>query len=137
MIQPIEDDIVTEKNDKLERFLKEISQVIVYEEDDIRHFESTIMDIYSGDYRQMYSMIHPQIIRIHSEGCDLDVLVSNLETIRLHMSSRIRSDDGHADPDIDNLKDSYGRLLKLSDHVSMEVQRLQDTNDLQYRSGIL
>lgn len=72
-------------------------------------------EIYEGGYRQMYSSLLPMIADINiSNDCELDLLCENLELFREYL----KTDHGQE-------KWLFGRILKLNDHVNLEVQRLR------------
>lgn len=82
---------------------------------DYKDLTAQFTEVYKGGYRQMYSSLLPMIAEINeSDECELDFLCDNLGSFREYLKM-----------DHDQEKWLFGRILKLNDHVNLEVQRLR------------
>lgn len=137
LILPLDDEVVEEKRDKLRSLLLRLSEQY---EDDYEDTIASLLEIYDGGYRQMYSEIFPIIVEIWfiNSPDGLDFLTDNMECVRQSIKEHIRdrskepSEDKTKDPD--EFKKLYGRVLKLSDHINLEVQRLRDYEGIRRES---
>ncbi len=131
LILPLDDAVLEEKRDKLKTLLNRLADG--YDED-LDQTVSSLADIYSKGYRQMYSEIFPMIVDIRSRRLKdgLEFLTGNLESVREHIKdlmqdSTCSSEAGQAF--VESYRNLYGNVLKLSDHVNLEVQRLDDSEE--------
>ena len=128
-IKPLDEKIVQAKSDKLEKVLHRIS-VAFLDESGIQRTAKELEDIYSDEYRQMYSALYPILRDIREDQTDdgrIDCLLQNIEAIRFHIRDTMSPEyQGNAHYE----EWLYGRLLKLSDHLSLEVQRMVDRENL-------
>lgn len=137
LILPLDDEIIEEKRDKLRSLLLHLSEQY---DDDLDDTINTLSEIYDGGYRQMYSEIFPIIVEIWFNGHPggLDFLTDNMELVRQHIKEQIQNaPDEPSDDDkkaLNRYKQLYGRVLKLSDHISLEVQRLRDYEGIRRES---
>ncbi len=132
LIEPLNDAVLEDKRDKLRTLLNRLSDN--YDTSPDETVES-LFEIYSDGYRQMYSEIFPMIVDIRSEKQKggLDFLTNNLESVREYIKDIIQKYDDSKEErhyDLDSYKRLYGRVLKLSDHVNLEVQRLDDSEGI-------
>ena len=75
----------------------------------------------------MYSELYPILLKIyHGPEGDLDMLVSNLENLRSFVGEDYKQAEGKRaySPYL------YGRILKLSDHINLEYQRLMESDEV-------
>ncbi len=120
LIEPLPADVVAERKRLFEEAIRDLIENPALDEMDdavkddyLRRFE----EIYSDGYRQFYSAIHPILHDYSVEDGSLDGLAFTLETLREYLT---RNDVNSRYPEY-----LYGCILKLSDHVNLEVQRLQ------------
>lgn len=119
IIIPLDDDILGDKRNKLKKLLTELSKAYL-SDSNVDYILKELSEIYDGGYRQMYSEIFPIIVEIHNtDQSGLDFLTENMEYIRGHMR------DQYDKPDL-YPSDLYGKIIKLSDHINLEVQRLRE-----------
>lgn len=126
-IIPLEEDVVEEKRKKLGKVLEDLSHMM--DNDGLDHIAHELESIYDREYRQLYSELYPRLVRIRDgpEG-DLDLLLDNLEAIR----TMVRDDylkGGRRYRDY-----LFGSVLKLSDHINLEWQRMIQNKDLDDRT---
>ena len=127
VIQPLPPETVEEKRTKLAKLLREMSVQYISDESEMRRCADILSDIYSSGYRQMYSEIYPIIFEIYLVADDengLEFLTNNLEGLRAYIGKNCTEND-----EVLNYR-LYGSILKLSDHVNLEKQRLLESNDL-------
>ena len=108
LIKPLDDEIVNNKNAKLHSIIEKLSS----REDVSSIYEELLRDfieLYSNEYRHMYSEIGPMMEELDFQKREL--LVENIEVFR----NLIKKDDRAAQ--------IYGNILKLSDHMSLESRR--------------
>lgn len=127
MIPPLPEEKVADKRDALIEILFDMSEV--YLEDDsyvLESYASRMSEIYSDDYRQLYSELFPILMAISGGDPDsLQPLTTNLVSLYRHVG---RSDEwSKMDPQL------FGHLLKLSDHVNLEMQRMVDRAEYEER----
>ncbi len=132
LIEPLDDAVLEEKRDKLRALLNRLADD--YDKYPDKTVES-LLEIYSGGYRQMYSDIFPIIVDIRSrkQKGGLDFLTDNLESVRAHIKDMIQSSTysrEEVDSELNSYTELYGKVLKLSDHVNLEVQRLDDSEGI-------
>lgn len=132
LIEPLDDAVLEEKRDKLRALLNRLADD--YDKYPDKTVES-LLEIYSDGYRQMYSDIFPIIVDIRSrkQKGGLDFLTDNLESVRAHIKDIIQSSIDtreEADSELNSYTELYGKVLKLSDHVNLEVQRLDDSEGI-------
>ena len=125
-IEPMDGEEVQKRRKALSQVLDRLAHNIENKSqwDDIaRKFEY----IYSDGYRQMYSELYPILLKIYNgpEG-DLDILVSNLEDLRSFIGDDFKKGEGKRSYD----SSLYGRILKLSDHINLEYQRLMESDEV-------
>lgn len=136
-LKPLDDDVIEEKRDKLKVLLFRLAKD--YDDDPDRTVEE-LSEIYDNGYRQMYSEIFPIISEIRSSGeyGGLDFLTGNLEYAREHVKELIQKSSEERSEDeekvVSRCESLYGKILKLSDHVNLEVQRLQDYEGIRKES---
>lgn len=137
LILLLDDVVIEEKRDKLKVLLFRLAKD--YDDDPDRTVEE-LSEIYDNGYRQMYSEIFPIISEIRSSGeyGGLDFLTGNLEYAREHVKELIQksSEEWSEDEEkvVSRCESLYGKILKLSDHVNLEVQRLQDYEGIRKES---
>ena len=118
IIEPLSDEIISEKQSILKEVLISLSKKTIKEDDPIfdKCAEKLVL-VYSEDYRQFYSELYPIILEI-SDGdiSNIDALLFNVESLRIRVKE-----------DYDNEKKFppylYGKLIKLSDHLTLEYLR--------------
>lgn len=119
LIEYFDDDTVTERRNMLLSALYDLSDFYMEEEKDLESFARRMSLVYEGGYRHVYSDLYPALMAIHDgDPSDLDVLCTNLDTLYRHVGSHWNEKDSEL----------YGHLLKLSDHVNLEVQRMAETD---------
>ena len=129
-IEPLPESTLEERREKLKSLLRSMSSEYFISEADMASASETLSNIYSDGYRQMYSEIFPMIIEINDDSdCDdsMEFLTYNMEVVRRYIGD-------HMDRYPEYL---YGKVLKLSDHVNLEVQRYQDSEELRRDLGNL
>ena len=125
-IEPMDGGEVQRRRKALSQALDRLAHEVEYKSewnDIARQFEY----IYSGGYRQMYSELYPILLKIyHGPEGDLDMLVSNLENLRSFVGEDYKQAEGKRaySPYL------YGRILKLSDHINLEYQRLMESDEV-------
>lgn len=94
MIEPMPPGLVAERYKRLESLLKKLAEAGILEEEDrsLDNYVSELTEIYSDEYRQMYSQLYPILIDI-SDGDPyiLEPLVMNLETLKYHINRNPRN----------------------------------------------
>lgn len=119
-IRPIPDKEVAKKRDFLIKILFNLSERYIEDKDDsLDEYASMMSEVYSSGYRQLYSELFPILMYISGGDPDsLQPLTTNLVSLYRHVgaSEKWNKDD----PGL------YGHLLKLSDHVNLEMQRMVD-----------
>ncbi|MBR7124047.1 MAG: hypothetical protein IKC93_04165 [Candidatus Methanomethylophilaceae archaeon] len=125
MILPLDEEIVVSNRNKMVNLLFRMSKTSdIYSDDDsdLEDIISEIQSIYRSGYRHLYSDIYPVIVNIYNTGGEeaLEILSTNLDVVRRYVAKNVSSDehDGKYDPGL------FGHVLKLYDHVSIEIQRL-------------
>ena len=128
IIAPLEQEDVESRRKKLEEALEELSQKV--DDGDLDRIAHDLESVYADGYRQMYSELYPRMSTIQNgpEG-DLEVLIINLEAIRTMVRDDYLKDEGPR-----KYKDYlYGSILKLTDHINLEWQRMEQNADLDRR----
>ncbi len=126
MIDPLPDDVIEERRSMLRELLIRLADGYL-ESDSLKDAATTLSEIYADGYRQMYSEIFPTILGIYNNSDNksgLDILTENMETLR----GCIKNETEY-DPSL------YGKVLKLSDHINLEVQRLRDYEGLRQEAS--
>lgn len=119
MILPLDDAVIEEKREKLKDLLIHLADDY---DDNLDDTIEILNKMYCDGYRQMYSEIFPIIVDISkNKKGGLDLLTENMESVRLRIKQLVQDDEK-----IDTYKNLYGKVLKLSDHINLEVQRLHD-----------
>lgn len=117
-VKPLNDDVISEKQSILSKTLVFLSNGLIIEDSE-KIFENCANDlvkVYSDDYRQFYSDIYPIIDDIYDgDSYNLEALLFNVESLRIHVR-----DNWSTGKYPDYL---YGKLIKLSDHLTLEYQR--------------
>lgn len=117
-INPLPKDVVAKKRDDLIDVLYDMSAG--YLDDDgkeIEDYACTMSRIYSDGYRQLYSELYPILTAISGGDPDsLQPLTTNLVSLYRYVGSSEKW--AREDPGL------FGHLLKLSDHVNLEMQRM-------------
>lgn len=136
MILPLDDEVIEEKRDELRSLLLRLSEQY---DDDLDGTISRLSEIYEGGYRQMYSEIFPIIVEIwfNKYPGGLDFLTDNMELVRQRIKDLIQNYPDEPSDDsgiLEGYKHLYGRVLKLSDHINLEVQRLRDYESIRRES---
>lgn len=120
-VNPLPISVVMKKRDDLIGILLELSDGFLEENDKILdEYASRMSNIYSDGYRQLYSELFPILMKISGGDADsLQPLTTNLVSLYRHVgeSDKWSRSDGK-DPEL------YGHLLKLSDHINLEMQRM-------------
>ncbi len=118
-IIPLTAEDVSKKRELLVRTLTELSEQ--YLEDDSKFLEqyaSRMSEVYSNGYRQLYSELYTVMSAISNKDVDsLQPLSTNLICLYRYVGG---SDWRIRNPEL------FGHLLKLSDHVNLEMQRIVD-----------
>ena len=127
-IKPLPDDNVRVKRNSLRNTLEQLSKSSIDgDSETVIEYIETFRSIYSDGYRQMYSELYPLLLDITLESEDgIDCLTNNMEVIRNEIAHR---------SDVDG--DLYGHILKLSDHISLESQRISESKQYESKSKIL
>lgn len=126
----MDDDVIEDKRNKLKALLFRLAEDY---DDNLDRTVGDLSEIYDNGYRQMYSEIFPIISEIRNgDRCGgLDFLTGNLEYVREYVKELIQKPcDEQTEAEkaaLSRCKGLYGKILKLSDHVNLEVQRLQDS----------
>ena len=111
MIPPLQDEVVAKKRDVLIEILFEMSNMYLEDNsEEIERYASRMSSVYSDEYRQLYSE-----------------LTTNLVSLYRYVGSSKKW--AEVDPEL------FGHLLKLSDHVNLEMQRMVDRSDYEDRFG--
>lgn len=127
MIPSLQDEVVAKKRDLLIDILFDMSNA--YLEDDSEDFEKyadMMSFVYSEEYRQLYSELFPILMAISGGDVDrLQPLTSNLVSLYRYVG---KSEEwANEDPEL------FGHLLKLSDHVNLEMQRMVERTEYEER----
>lgn len=123
VIPPLPEEEVAKKRDALIDILFDMSEI--YLEDNSDEFEAyatRMSEVYSGEYRQLYSELFPLLMAISGGDADsLQPLTTNLVSLYRYVGSSKKWKED--DPEL------FGHLLKLSDHVNLEMQRLVERTE--------
>lgn len=117
-VKPLPPSLVSSKRDLLISILYELSEdYLDNDEHELEYYASQFSQVYSKGYRQLYSELFPVLSSISDDDADrLQPLSFNL--FRLHRYVGQSKHWSENDPEL------FGHLLKLSDHVNLEVQRM-------------
>lgn len=115
--------MTTEETDRtqtaLKQLLKEMS-LICFAEDDSRipAIVSRLHKMYVTEFRHRYSEFFPMLVEIDEEAPEfgLEFLSNNIIAVRKYVDSNCTSGDG-------TYKSLYKPLMKLSDHLNLEIAR--------------
>lgn len=115
--------MTTEETDRtqtaLKQLLKEMS-LICFAEDDSRipAIVSRLHKMYVTEFRHRYSEFFPMLVEIDEEAPEfgLEFLSNNIIAVRKYVDSNCTSGDG-------TYKRLYKPLMKLSDHLNLEIAR--------------
>lgn len=119
------------RQEKLKQYLHEMASKSM-EESELKQKVTDLKTLYSDGFRHNYSMFFPLIVDIAAKDTEysLDYLSTNLERIR----ALIEQDYVEGEKEYTGL---YRPLLKLSDHINLEIARYnyyqsneQQTSDL-------
>lgn len=127
VIKPLPEPEVARKRDSLIEVLFDMSGIYLEDNsDELEVYASRMSEIYSDGYRQLYSELFPLLMDISGGDVDsLQPLTTNLVSLYRYVG---RSDKwANDDPEL------FGHLLKLSDHVNLEMQRMLDRNEYEER----
>lgn len=113
-INPLPIHIVNVKDKLLQELIEELALDLIDGDDfdALEEYISRFREIYSRDYRHMYSKLYAIVVNIESDE-DRECLNNNLEIIRLYSSVYLEDE-----PEL------YAHILKLSDHLNLEIQRM-------------
>ena len=127
VIPPLPEEEVAKKRDSLIRILFDMSEVYLEDDsDELEMYAVRMSEVYSGEYRQLYSELFPLLMAISGGDADsLQPLTSNLVSLYRYVgrSERWAKEDAEL----------FGHLLKLSDHVNLEMQRMVDRSEYEDR----
>lgn len=117
-VKPLPPSTVSSKRDLLINILFELSKgYLDNDEHEMDYYASKFSEVYSDGYRQLYSELFPVLSSISNDDADrLQPLSSNL--FHLHRYVGQSEHWSKSNPEL------FGHLLKLSDHVNLEVQRM-------------
>ena len=123
MIPPLQDEVVAKKRDALIDILFDMSNVYLEDNsEEIERYASRMSSVYSDEYRQLYSELFPILMAISDGDADsLQPLTSNLVSLYRYVGSSKKW--AEEDPEL------FGHLLKLSDHVNLEMQRMVERTE--------
>lgn len=129
VIPPLQDEVVAKKRDVLIEILFEMSNMYLEDNsEEIERYASRMSSVYSDEYRQLYSELFPILMAISDGDADsLQPLTTNLVSLYRYVGSSKKW--AEVDPEL------FGHLLKLSDHVNLEMQRMVDRSDYEDRFG--
>lgn len=120
VISPLPVKAVADKRDALINILFDLSDTYLEDNSgELESYASKMSEIYSDGYRQLYSELFPILMAISKGDADsLQPLTTNLVSLYRYVGSSKEWRE----------KDSelFGHLLKLSDHVNLEMQRMVD-----------
>lgn len=118
MIPPLSGELVSRKRDLLIEVLEDMSKAYLDENShDLEVYASKMSKVYSDEYRQLYSELFPILTNISGgDAYSLQPLSTNL--VSLYRYVGMSDEWKQKDPTL------FGHLLKLSDHVNLEVQRM-------------
>lgn len=128
IIAPLKQEDVESRRKKLEKTLEELSQKV--DDGDLDRIAHNLESVYADGYRQMYSELYPKMSTIQKgpKG-DLEVLIINLEAIlAMVREDHLREDRPHVYEEY-----LYGSILKLTDHINLEWQRMVQNQELDDR----
>lgn len=127
VIPPLPEEEVAKKRDALIDILFDMSEIYLEDDsDELETYATRMSEVYSGEYRQLYSELFPLLMAISDGDADsLQPLTSNLVSLYRYVGSSEKWKD--EDPEL------FGHLLKLSDHVNLEMQRMVDRTDYEER----
>lgn len=127
VIPPLPEEEVAKKRDALIDILFDMSENYLEDDsDELETYATRMSEVYSGEYRQLYSELFPLLMAISDGDADsLQPLTSNLVSLYRYVGSSEKWKD--EDPEL------FGHLLKLSDHVNLEMQRMVDRTDYEER----
>ena len=129
IIAPLKQEDVESRRKKLEEALEELSSQKV-DDSDLDRIAHDLESVYADGYRQMYSELYPKMSTIQKgpKG-DLEVLIINLEAIlAMVREDHLREDRPHVYEEY-----LYGSILKLTDHINLEWQRMVQNQELDDR----
>ncbi len=107
-----------ENQEKLNKLIFSISKEFL-DGDKIRANALILKDIYSGDFRHLYSEIFPVITEIiNSDEYNKECLLTNLDLIKLYVESDFNKTEREFS------EETLKRIRKLCDHVNLEAARL-------------
>lgn len=109
----------TKRQEELEQLLIEMSQTPLEEGDpQISDFASRLQALYVQNFRHRYSSFFRMLVDIDGEELDgnLEYLSNNIIIIREYVDRNCTSGDG-------TYKSLYKPLMKLSDHLNLEIAR--------------
>ena len=120
-LRPLSDDVVSKRRDELKVLLERMSSNYITDTHEFDILIEKFDEIYSDEYRQMYSELYPMIsgsLDKHDidESCPL---IDNFEMLRNYIKEKMLIDKKMEE----KLEHLYGKILKLSDHVNLEIQR--------------
>lgn len=123
VIPPLQDEVVAKKRDALIDILFDMSNVYLEDNsEEIERYASRMSSVYSDEYRQLYSELFPILMAISDGDADsLQPLTSNLVFLYRYVGSSKKW--AEEDPEL------FGHLLKLSDHVNLEMQRMVERTE--------
>ncbi len=123
VIPPLQDEVVAKKRDALIDILFDMSNVYLEDNsEEIERYASRMSSVYSDEYRQLYSELFPILMAISDGDADsLQPLTSNLVSLYRYVGSSKKW--AEEDPEL------FGHLLKLSDHVNLEMQRMVERTE--------
>lgn len=127
MIPPLQDEVVAKKRDALIDILFDMSNVYLEDNsEEIERYASRMSSVYSDEYRQLYSELFPILMAISDGDADsLQPLTTNLVSLYRYVGSSKKW--AEKDPEL------FGHLLKLSDHVNLEMQRMVERTEYEER----
>ena len=107
------------RQEELRLLLKEMARICLEEEDEqISVFASQLRELYIPSFRHRYSEFFPMLVEIDEEESELglDFLSTNIRKVRKYVERKCAA----GDTTYDSL---YKPMMKLSDHLSLEVAR--------------
>lgn len=127
MIPPLSEKDVAKKRDDLIEILFDMSEVYLEDDsDELETYATRMSEVYSGEYRQLYSELFPLLMAISGGDPDsLQPLTSNLVSLYRYV--------GKSEKWAENDEELFGHLLKLSDYVNLEMQRMVERTEYEER----
>lgn len=128
-ISPLSFEVARDKSNALRKLLDDLCKEMG--NGDLEKYAKVLSGIYSNGYRQMYSDIYPMLLDIYRyDNTALDMVIENLTSIRKYVGSTYKEDE-NSDDKHEYDEELYGKILKLTDHINLEYQRLRENLSLE------